>query len=249
MIFALLFAAVFALSGGGSPYLVPKMDKYVKKSVVDKEREKQALIHLKESKKERKVYVKAEKKFRKDMESLFNDRETRQVHFDTLFIEVIETRKNYQLKSQQLAAEIQKQITREEWGDIRLLVKKDQIKTEKTLDKKSIKTDKDYDKLRKNVEKIVENRAERDRVLEALDHFKKSADGTFQSMVKKVFDEDSPHYQYEASQTDLIKFQSEINSGVEELLKTLAQLHFKLLEATTEQEWEKLHKKNISLPF
>jgi hypothetical protein len=39
MIFALLFAALFALSGGGSPYLVPKMDKYVKKSLVDKERE------------------------------------------------------------------------------------------------------------------------------------------------------------------------------------------------------------------
>jgi len=249
MIFALLFAALFALSGGGSPYLVPKMDKYVKKCLVDKEREKQVLILLKDSKKERKGYVKAEKKLGKEMESLFNDRETRQVQFDTLFMEVIETRKNYQLKSQQVTAEVQKHITREEWGDIKELIKKDLIKTAKSLDKKSIKTDKDYDKLRKNVEKIVEKKEERDRVLGALDHFKKSADETFQSMVKKVFDEDAAHYQYEVSQTDLIKFQSEINTGVEELLKALAQLHFKLLEATTEQEWKKLHKKNISMPF
>jgi len=249
MLFALLFAALFALSGGGSPYLVPKMDKYVKKSLVDKEREKQVLIHLKEFKKDRKVYVKAEKKLIKDMGSLFNDRESRQVQFDTLFIELIETRKNYQLKNQQEAGEVQKHITREEWGDIKLLIKKDLIKTEKTLDKKSIKTDKDYDKLRKNVEKIVEKKEERDRVLGALDHFKKSSDEVFQSMVKKVFDEDAAHYQYEASQTDLIEFQSEINTGVEELLKTLAQLHFKLLEATTEQEWKKLRKKNISMPF
>jgi hypothetical protein len=53
MIWALLFTALFALFGGGSPYLVPKMDKYVKKFVVDKEREKQILDLLKESKKQR----------------------------------------------------------------------------------------------------------------------------------------------------------------------------------------------------
>jgi hypothetical protein len=42
----------------------------------------------------------------------------------------------------------------------------------------------------------------------------------------------------------LIKFPSEINAGVEELLQAQAQLHFNVVEATTVQEWDKTIQKN-----
>jgi ferritin-like protein len=78
----------------------------------------------------------------------------------------------------------------------------------------------------------------------AVEQFEKSVEETFQRLVKKVLDENAIHYQYEATKTDLVKFQSEINAGVEELLQAQAQLHFNVVEATTVQEWDKTIQKN-----
>jgi hypothetical protein len=43
-----------------------------------------------------------------------------QSQFDTLFSKVSELRKNYQLTNQNVVSKMQKYITKEEWGDIRL---------------------------------------------------------------------------------------------------------------------------------
>lgn len=248
MIWALLFTALFALFGGSSPYLVPKMDKYIKKSVVDKEREKQALVLLKESKTGRKVNMKAEKKLAKELESLFNDRETESSQFDTLFQKVMDSRKQYQVTNREVAAEVQKHITGEEWDHIKSLIQKDIVKTEKKLDKISLKTEKHFAKLIMNVEKILEDQEKRDLVLGALEHFKTSSQETFQGMVTKMLDQDAIHYQFRASGDDLVEFQNEINSGIRSLLEAQARLHFELVDATSEQEWNKLYKK-ISIPY
>ena len=248
MIWALLFTVLFALFSGSSPYLIPKMDKYIKKSVVDKEREKQALILLKESKSGRKVNMKAEKKLAKELESLFKDREAESSQFDTLFKRVMDSRQAYQVINREVAAEVQTHITGEEWDHIKLLIQKDIVKTEKKLDKISLKTEKQFEKLKMDVEKIVEDQQQRDHVLGAVEYFTASFRDTFRGMVTKMLDQEAIHYQYRASGDDLEELQEEINSGIRTLLEAQAKLHFELAEATTEQEWNQLHKK-ISLPY
>lgn len=248
MIWALLFTVLFALFGGSSPYLVPKMDKYIKKCVIDKDRKKEALILLKESKSGRKVNMKAEKKLAKELESLFKDRKTESSQFDILFQQVMDSRKEYQVINREVAAEVQTHINGEEWDHIKLLIQKDIVKTEKKLDKISLKTEKQFAKLKMDVEKIVEDQEQRDLVLGALEHFKASSQEIFQGMVTKMLDQDAIHYQYRASGDDLEELQEEINSGIRTLLEAQAKLHFELAEATTEQEWNQLHKK-ISLPY
>ena len=248
MIWALLFAALFKLLSGGSPFLVPKMDKYVKQCVVDKERKEKVLDLLKASKKERKEYLKSGKVFNKELTALFNSRESTQQQFDELFEKVEQSRNEYQLKNQEAAAGVQSFITKEEWSQIKQLIKKDILKMEKALEKPSVKTAKSFDKLKKHIHTAIEDEQHKEQALLAINEFQSSINETFQELTNLVLDEDAPQFQYEASQEDLVEFQNEVDEGVKDLLQQKADLHFKLVAATTAEEWKKLYKK-IKLPY
>lgn len=243
MIWILLFTALFTLFSDGSSFLVPKMDKYIKKCVIDKEQEKKALLLLKESKKERKVYLKTIKKLEKEMKLLFHDRESTQDQFDTLFIRITKSRKSYQSKNQEVASQIQNYITIEEWAQIKLLINNDIIKTKRKLDKLSAKAVKSFDKMKANIEKTIKNKEKSDQAVMAMNEFQKSIEETYQNILKEILNENSVQYKYGASKTELTKFQSDINNEMGKVLKSNAQLHFSIVKTTTEEEWKKLHKK------
>ncbi len=91
MIWALAFTILLKLLGGGTTFVVPKLDNYVKKHVVDDTRKKEVLSMLKVAKKERKVTMKKDKKLLKKLQKLSESRTSKQADFDLLYEEVLQS--------------------------------------------------------------------------------------------------------------------------------------------------------------
>ena len=147
MIWALIFSVLIAtLTGGDSPYLLPKMDNIIKKHVQDDVRKDTLLLLIKETKIERKAFVKADKKLSKELNDLAQSRESTRQDFDNLIQRSHESRKKSNSANLKFINEAQKLITEAEWANMKPDFKKSILKLDKRMQKGTKQIEKAFNK-------------------------------------------------------------------------------------------------------
>ena len=240
MIWALAFTILLKLLGGGTTFVVPKLDNYVKKHVVDDTRKKEVLSMLKVAKKERKATLKKDGKLLKKLQKLSKSRTSKQADFDLLYEEVLQSDTKSQNENIKVNQESQKIITVDEWSAIMTDVGKNLIKTDKKRTKTLKKVEKKFVKWQNNIKKGISDADKRIKAVEAVEELKIIYLKNYKMIQEEMVNKNSIIYKYKASDTEIMALQKEFLQLVEEVYDTNTSTHFKLVELSTPEEWKKV---------
>jgi len=177
MIWALVFALLAVIFGGDSPFMVPKLDNYVKKHVVDDSRKDKVIVLLKDAKKKRKEVGKKNVKFLKKLKKLSTSRETTQADFDQFLTKILEAQTESQQANILVTQKAQENITVDEWAEIEADVAKSLDKSNKKRTKQVAKVEKRFLKWEKIISSSMADEEKRKQAVESVDKLKRSIYG------------------------------------------------------------------------
>jgi hypothetical protein len=240
MIWALAFTILLKLLGGSSPFIVPKLDNYVKKYVVDDSRKKEVTDMLKVAKKERKTTLKKDKKLLKELYNISESRTSTQADFDRLYEDILNSDTRSQNANIKVNQESQKLITSDEWASIMTDVAKNLEKTDKKRTKSLNKVEKKFNKWQSKINKTIIDTEKRKKAVEAVEELKIIYLKNYRLIQKKMMNKNSVMYKYNASDTEIMDLQNNFLQLVKEVYDINTRTHFKLVELSTPEEWKKI---------
>jgi hypothetical protein len=240
MIWALAFTILLKLLGGSSPFIVPKLDNYVKKYVVDDSRKKEVTDMLKVAKKERKTTLKKDKKLLKELYNISESRTSTQADFDRLYEDILNSDTRSQNANIKVNQESQKLITSDEWASIMTDVAKNLEKTDKKRTKSLNKVEKKFNKWQSKINKTIIDTDKRKKAVEAVEELKIIYLKNYRLIQKKMMNKNSVMYKYNASDTEIMDLQNNFLQLVKEVYDINTRTHFKLVELSTPEEWKKI---------
>ena len=240
MVVALFLAILAVVLGGDSPFMIPKLDNYVKTHVVDDSRKDKVIVLLKDAKKKRKEVVKKNKKLLKELTKLSMSRETKQADFDQLMTKILEAQTESQQANILVTQEAQKNITSDEWVAIEADVAKSLEKSNKKRTKKAAKVEKRFLKWENIISKNLTDEDKRKQAIESVDKLKTVFLRNYKIIQDELLNDKSIMYQYKASETELTALQEKFINLIKEVYQTNVSTHFKLVELSTPEEWKKI---------
>ena len=240
MVVALFLAILAVVLGGDSPFMIPKLDNYVKTHVVDDSRKDKVIVLLKDAKKKRKEVVKKNKKLLKELTKLSMSRETNQADFDQLMTKILEAQTESQQANILVTQEAQKNITSDEWVAIEADVAKSLEKSNKKRTKQAAKIEKRFLKWENLISKTLTDEDKRKQAIESVDKLKTVYLRNYKIIQDELLNENSIMYQYNASETELTALQEEFINLIKEIYQTNVSTHFDLVDLSTPEEWKKM---------
>ena len=96
--------------------------------------------------------------------------------------------------------------------------------------------------------KSIEDDERSQKAIQALNAFKLSIYDNMKLYRKQMLDENSIVYEYSVEKQQIIDIQYKHSKTLNEALSSYTDLHFKLVDVTTEKEWKKIQSK-LKLPF
>lgn len=240
MFWALLFTALIAIFGHESPYLIPHMDKHIKKNVDDPVRKDTLLLVLKEVKKEKKSRKKENEKLAKQMNNFFASRESTQQDFDELIDKIEQRSKILDQSNLKIRIVFKENILVDEWGSMQADMEKEMNKLLKKMNKGFDRLDKSITKLNKSIESTVVDVEKRNAAMESLKSYRSFLNVKKEEYLKSLSLENSVFLNYETSNEDFDLFQSDLREKFIATLRAQELFHDEMVKNTTEKEWKKL---------
>ncbi len=237
---------IMLLMGGGTfnIFVFDKMDKNIKKVVVDKDRKDLLLSELKLGKKEMKAYYKERKNDIKSLKALNLDRSASEEMFAELNATFSKKRSEIDEKVINSRIELIQNITDDEWAEIMDLAQaeNDNQKTKEAAKEAKGKMKDNTDKLGKTIRDTIEDESKRDEVLSSFETFRNTfnqmendAITRFPSANKILIDKSS-------GANDLSKTFESVAELRSRTYDALVDFHFAIIEQITEKEWQKIMK-------
>ncbi len=240
MLIALGLFLMAILFGGDSPFVIPKLDNYVKTHVVDDGRKEIVIELLKDAKSKRKAKVKQDGKQLKKLDHLFNSRETSKEEMNEVVRSIIDLQTESQKANIRVNQEAQKNITTEEWDAIMIDIGKGLEKTNKTLNKANAKISKAYTKWENKIAKTIVDKDKNAKAVESAQNLKTVYLKNREIIQEELMNKNSIMYKYQEAEKELDELQNKFNQSLEEVLQSVIDTHFELVELTTEDEWKKI---------
>jgi len=239
MVWYLLYMMLFG--GGSSSILVPKLDNYVKEYVVDDARKDSIVSLIEISNKKTEEIADENKDLVKQLKSLYESREATHEDFENTMNEILDNQKESQKVNLMVATEYHKLITLDEWDEIQ---KEIYSSVEKSKEDRSDKTEdqnKKFDKLSKKIAKNITDENKRKLAIQAVEEVKTVYTRNREIFQNELLNKESAIYKYKASENDLVELQNKIYNLYEEFFEETFKAHFKLVELTTEKEWNNIY--------
>ncbi len=240
MLIGLGLFVVAMLFGGDSPFVIPKLDNYVKTHVVDDGRKEIVLEYLKDAKSTRKASKKKNAKYIKEFKELLKSRETTREELELTIQNIKDAQAISDQANIKANIEAQKNITAEEWDAINVDIAKELAKSNKKATKLSNKLSKPYEKWKVKIAKTIVDEGKKEKAVASAEKLRVLYLKNRDSIQKEVANKNSILYQYEASKEEVDKMQDKFMTLSEEVLKAAIDTHFELVELTTEDEWKKI---------
>ncbi len=240
MLIALAFAVLAIFLGGDSPFIIPKLDNYVKTHVVDDGRKTIVLESLDEAKDKRKAKVKQGEKELKKLDHLFNSRTATKEEMELVVKNIMDLQAESQEANIRVNQEAQKNITEEEWGAIIIDMGKGLEKADKTINKANTSISKAYTKWESKIEKSIVDENKKTKALESAHKLQAIYLKNREIIEAELMNKNSKMYQYNSPEADLNVLQNQFITLMQEVLDTVVATHFELVDLTTEEEWKKI---------
>lgn len=244
----MLWALLFSLLLNNDPaFVLPKLDKQVKKHITDKERKNEILDLRKASKKQRKSYMKDKRKLIKKFDKLNRSRETTQNEFTKIFSLIENERKVMQDADIERIIQIQSLIYSEEWNNMFTDLESG-FKKHKKQEKKELRIlDKQYQKVIKKVNNTVATDSTKKNVLVEAEIVYTNIKNYINVYYTYIANANSIIYQSDYTEIQLKEVINTINDTYDQVYLSAMEGHFTVLELTTEKEWNKIMKQIIKL--
>jgi len=231
--------------GGVSEYfLIDKLEKGVKKYVVDKERKKEITADLKAATKYIKTFDKERKGKLKSFKKLNANRNTSIEEFTVFFDELMNQRIALQQKVIEDRIRIVAKIEADEWNLIIEYSRQSVLKS-KEKDQKKAEKDKSSDPFLKTqdaIKKNISDEGKKKPVLDALKTLINSQKDLMQQIKSRNADDNLDLSKKEATKSELQKLADDLNMLRITSLENLVNFHFQMKEITTEAEWDQIMK-------
>ena len=237
---AIIIAIIF---GGGQEtfFLTPQLKKNVKTYVVEKERQKEIFVIMKESEKKQKAFTKTRKTYIKEYSQLTLDRSSTLEDHKKLIKAYYEERQEIVVYSIEQEMAVKKLSTEEEWGNIMNAVLTKTTK-DKARDKMQNTMDKAFAGVIQSCNEHVSNRDNRDSAVAAVQKLRNKVDELIPSLADLGYENVETIRDYNASKAAYEKISSENHQMRKEIDDLFLDFRFELLEMTTEDEWNLLMK-------
>ena len=247
MLISLITLITIVFFGGGNSldyFLISDLDKGVKKFVVSKEQQKEILAEFKIGKKEIKQLQKSRKATLKALKSINSDRNASREDFNAYHEELLEFITAVQDIILTTRIGVIQNITDGEWDQIMEFssdnLMKSREKLQAKIDKGKVKDP--FDEVKESITKHITDPKKQELALEALDELKESYI-QLAGMLNKRNAVDMPVIKNKnSSREELLEIASEVNTLRSQAYEGLVDFHFKLLEYTSDKEWDKVIK-------
>ncbi len=240
MLIGLGLLVVAILFGGDSPFVIPKLDNYVKTHVVDDGRKEIVLESLKDAKSKRKASEKKNAKYIEEFQKMLKSRETTREELELTIQNIRDAQAISDQANIKANIETQKNITAEEWDAINADIAKGLEKPNKKATKISNKLSKTYEKWKVKIAKTIVDEVKKEKAVASAEKLRVLYLKNRDLIQKEVANKNSILYQYEASKEELNVMQDKFMDLSEEVLEAAIDTHFELVELTTEDEWKKI---------
>ncbi len=240
MLIGLGLLVVAILFGGDSPFVIPKLDNYVKTHVVDDGRKEIVLESLKDAKSKRKASEKKNAKYIEEFQKMLKSRETTREELELTIQNIRDAQAISDQANIKANIETQKNITAEEWDAINADIAKGLEKPNKKATKISNKLSKTYEKWKVKIAKTIVDEGKKEKAVASAEKLRVLYLKNRDLIQKEVANKNSILYQYEASKEELNVMQDKFMDLSEEVLEAAIDTHFELVELTTEDEWKKI---------
>jgi len=239
MVWYLLYMMLFG--GGSSPIIVPKLDNYVKEYVVDEVRRDSIIELIKISDEKTEETAEANKDLVKTLKSLYKSRVATHEEFENTVNEILNNQKATQKVNLMVIVNSHKQITSDEWDKIQNEIYSSLEKSDKDRKEKTAKQNKKFDKLTKKISKNIADKNKRKLALDAVAEAKKVYSENRKTIQNEFLNRNSVIYKYKASEKEISDYQNKIVRLNKEFFEETFKAHFKLVELTTEEEWNDIY--------
>lgn len=250
MLIALLFSYLISLIVGGeaAPFLLVENTKIVKKHVIDEERRDSILFILEDAKDQHKAIQKETKAISKSLNKLAKNRDAQREDFEAmaresykLRVEMQEVNLNAVMKSRNL-------ITEEEWELIGVEFFEENAKTSKLVKKRVKQIQNGFDKTEKKFRRVINEGEGAEASVISLREFETSFLYVVSEYVKFMLNDDAVVYSYNVPREEVMVLQRQHIENLANVFDALVDLHFVLVDNSSEKEWKKIDDK-LKLPF
>ena len=240
MITALLIGLLFA-GGAETIFLTPDFKKNVKTHVNDKEKEKEILALMKESKNEQKDLLKQKKKITKQAALLNRDKSTRREEIEILFLSYYKLRLKAQETGIEREIKMKSIIEEPEWDSIVKSIDENTGKNKIEKDVKKTNT-KIFTPLIKKCEKNIVDQSKRKKIINAITVENEYINKFLDNFISLNYKSMESIRAYNAGYDDYKEAIEAINTERLEILHRTLDLREIIIENTTEDEWNKIYK-------
>ena len=245
MIIAGLTILIGLLFGGGniSAFLIEDLPKEIKHNVDDKEKQKEILAVLKEFDKEFKKAQKEIDKSKKELKKLNLERTSSEESIRAEFDKVTDIWKKLQTDGIEKRIQVTSMLTEDEWekivaGSVSELDKKEQ----KSQDKIFEDFEKELNKTKKEIKKSIPDVAKANKIEDAFLAFSNEIKAYITANMDRTLRNYETFRNLNATKDELEEALSNVENSREKVFDGIINLHFELVELTTDDEWKSLAK-------
>lgn len=235
------FLAIF-LGSPQNDLLLSKMDKYVKKIVIDKDKKALIISELKASDKLQKAYQKRTKKYVKGLCELTENQKTSQEEFIKYFQGIVD----YEVETNKLYIPhriiVQKALSQEEWDKIIDAGQKEFKKGKKANDKKIEKLKKELNKIASAISKQIDDEKDKEALSNTLKSFNTNMMALGVEIIRKNPYEQEILLNKDASEVDLFSVINEGNKQWMQSFDIFTALFIDLSKNVPEDKWKPVAK-------
>jgi len=238
-----LITMLFFAGGTFSPVLIEDAKKEIKTYVTDENTQKEVLLILDAQTKANKSYQKQIGKYKKNLKEVNADCNSKEEDLKKVIGQIIQAWSDFQAGALDRRMELQTKIKQEEWDQI--IARSLEEPNEKQIKKSKKEYDKFVGNLAKTKEVISENIDDPDKTNKALAAFQ-DFEESFEALTMAVKDRNmSGQEEFQninAAREDLQAAMDRFNKIRGDFYDDVLNLHFKLREYTTEDEFKKIIK-------
>lgn len=236
MIWALLFAIIFG--SGNEVFFLPKLEKYVKKHIDDKELVEEFKQVRNDSKKARKKFSKLNSRTLKQIQKLNKSYHSKESEFLELGGLLLTERKNLQKQDIEEMMKIKASLTEEQWKCIVEATLED-------IDKQSRKNKKQLESLQKKIKKVehavlkkLPKNDNTELFYQQLTNYLQDIMAASTEYYKFQEKEENIVLSYQSTTADIEALALTMNQHRKRIYKGYVETHFRLIEVTTEREFK-----------
>jgi len=248
----LITLLIRSLSAGPEEvFLVPHLEKQVKSSVVDKEKESRIVEISKAAKKDFKAFHKVRKKKLKTIDKMMGDGSIPSEDIWSVYEEYQQARLEMQARTVDRRLEFQELFTDQEWKE----VIDDALNPSKKEENKSLKHEMKEEKvlddyfadIKKTVEKKIEDPERTARIFESMDRFQKTFDAFIDEGQTMNVQDSKVLRDRHATREEMEEFYTRQNDLRNKGSKEFLELRTVAIENTKKEEWHAIEKALTSI--